>query len=100
MDNAPLCGDRRCTLESAETLVRTYMDGYDVHVRKLKKEDVDRLHPSLTRVKTEIDEVHELLESAKKQGASAWDSMKGAVQSGLDKLTENYHAVIHDEQSR
>ena len=96
MANTTQCGDRRCTLEGADQLVRAYREGYTVYVGKLTKSQIDGLDPSMTRIKTEIDEIHELIESAKKKGASAWEGVKDTVQTALDRLGESYHAVIHD----
>ena len=98
MANKTQCGDRRCTLEGAEQLVRQYREGYTVHVERYSKEEIDALDPSLTRVKTEIDHANELVENAKKGGASAWDGMKDAVQAALDRLSGNYHAAISDRK--
>jgi hypothetical protein len=94
MTKTSQCGDRRCTLESAEMQVRSYREGYTVHVERLRKSDVDNLHPSLTRVKTEIDELEEAIERAKKQGAAAWEGMKDSIQIALDRLASNYRESI------
>ena len=96
MANTTQCGDRRCTLEDAELQVSAYREGYTVHIERLKKADIDALDPSMTRVKTEMDEMSELLERAKKNGASAWDGMKDSVQAALDRLSANYGAAIGD----
>ena len=74
--------------------MRAYRNGYTVHLGRLRKADIDALNPSLTRVKTEIDEIDELIDGAKKRGASAWEGMKDGVQGALDRLAANYHAAI------
>ena len=88
------CGDRRCTLEGAERQVRTYRDGYTIHVKELSGADVDALDPSLTRIKTELDEMSEALENAKKKGAAAWEDMTDSIQAGLDRLAANYRDAV------
>jgi broad specificity phosphatase PhoE len=89
-------GDRRCTLEGAELLVRIYRSAYTRRAAELSNGDMAAIPPAMIRTKKEIDEAQKLIESAKKKGASTWESVKDRVQAALDRLTSSYReAILH-----
>ena len=75
-------------------MVRIYRSAYARRTELLSKAEIDSMPPAMSRIKTEIDEVNELIETAKRKGASAWGSMKDRVQSALDRLTSNYRDTL------
>jgi len=87
-------GEKRCTLEGAELLVRIYQNAYARRARELSKAKLDAMSPPMLRVKTGIEEADALIATAKKKGASAWDRMKDPIQAALDRLTSNYRDAM------
>jgi hypothetical protein len=92
--NITKCGDRRCTIEEADFELKGYREGYAEFTKHRHSTNIDSLNPVETRIKTEIDEAGELMESAKKKGADAWGEVHDKIVAALDHLKESYHAAV------
>jgi hypothetical protein len=98
MVNTTKCGDRRCTIEEAEFELKGYRDGYTAFSDRTSSTTIDSMDSSHTRIKTEIDEANELLESAKRRGGDAWNEVKDGVLSALEKIKLSYHQFVGDKK--
>lgn len=78
------CGDHRCTRRSGDKVLKELVRLHGELTDDQRKDIIDSMEPRLTRVKTEVDEMRELMGVSEPER----DSRAGALRTYLRALTQ------------